>query len=287
MTPYINKAIEALLHFEIILAIVIVIAYIYIKYVPAKYSKKEKGKHGEDAIKMYAWLLLNSKIYKGIHGVILPTSSGSTQIDHIFLSRFGIFVVESKNMKGIIHCDPEADKWHQELNKKYSFKNPLKQNAYHIEHLAKLLNIEESELISIVVFNGIATLRGNVPDNVEQGRSFIGYIESFRKPIYTDTQVDEFVKKIKQARIPKRLARQQQPQPVRQPDKAMPAQKAPAVRQHAKAIPVKNKQAEQTPACHKCQQPMVKRQAKKGKRKGKELWGCSTYPKCRAVINID
>ena len=175
-------------------------------------------------------------------------------------------------MKGIIHCDPKADEWHQELNKKYPFRNPLKQNAYHIKHLAKVLNIEESKLISIVVFTGTATLRGNIPDNVEQGRSFIGHIESFRKRRYTDTQVDEFIKKIKQARIPKRLARRQQPQPVRQPDKAMPK---------------KAKQTEQTPACHKCQQPMVKRQAKKGKRKGKELWGCSTYPKCKATINIE
>ncbi|MGV0005443.1 MAG: NERD domain-containing protein [Candidatus Porifericomitaceae bacterium WSBS_2022_MAG_OTU9] len=239
---------------------------------PTKYSKEEKGKDGEERTKIYAWFILDRKIYKRIHGVILQTPSGSTQIDHIFLSRFGIFVVESKNMKGIIHCDPEADEWHQELNKKYPFRNPLKQNAYHIEHLAKLLNIEESELISIVVFTGTATLRGNIPDNVEQGRSFIGHIESFRKRIYTDTQVDKFVKKIKQARIPKRLARRQQPQPVRQPDKAMPK---------------KAKQTEQTPACPKCKQPMVKRQATKGKRKGKELWGCSTYPKCKATINIE
>jgi hypothetical protein len=41
----------------------------------------------------------------------------------------------------------------------------------------------------------------------------------------------------------------------------------------------------ETPTCPKCAAPMVRRQAKKaGGNTGQEFWGCSTYPKCRGVI---
>ena len=41
------------------------------------------------------------------------------------------------------------------------------------------------------------------------------------------------------------------------------------------------------PLCPKCNEPMVRRSAKKGKASGKEFWGCSAFPKCRGVISID
>lgn len=41
------------------------------------------------------------------------------------------------------------------------------------------------------------------------------------------------------------------------------------------------------PLCPKCNEPMVRRSAKKGKTSGKEFWGCSTFPKCRGVVSID
>jgi len=40
----------------------------------------------------------------------------------------------------------------------------------------------------------------------------------------------------------------------------------------------------ETPSCPKCAAPMVRRQAKAGSNAGQEFWGCSTFPKCRGVI---
>ncbi|MHA2061369.1 MAG: restriction endonuclease [Candidatus Sifarchaeia archaeon] len=40
------------------------------------------------------------------------------------------------------------------------------------------------------------------------------------------------------------------------------------------------------PICPKCGSIMVMRTAKKGRRAGAQFWGCSTYPKCNAIINI-
>ena len=38
--------------------------------------------------------------------------------------------------------------------------------------------------------------------------------------------------------------------------------------------------------CPKCGAPMIRRKATKGKNVGEEFWGCSTFPKCRSIVNI-
>ena len=37
--------------------------------------------------------------------------------------------------------------------------------------------------------------------------------------------------------------------------------------------------------CAKCGASMILRKAKKGNNTGNEFWGCSTFPKCRNIVN--
>ncbi|RCX31294.1 DUF2726 domain-containing protein [Thioalbus denitrificans] len=41
---------------------------------------------------------------------------------------------------------------------------------------------------------------------------------------------------------------------------------------------------EQAPPCPKCGAPMVRRQARSGSNAGRIFWGCSTYPRCRGMV---
>ncbi len=47
------------------------------------------------------------------------------------------------------------------------------------------------------------------------------------------------------------------------------------------------KESEPPPDCPACGKPMVKRMAKSGPGKGKPFWGCSGYPSCKAIKEID
>jgi len=38
--------------------------------------------------------------------------------------------------------------------------------------------------------------------------------------------------------------------------------------------------------CPKCSSPMVRRKAAKGAHAGKDFWGCSNYPKCKAILPV-
>lgn len=63
-------------------------------------SPKNIGKMGEKlvAMKLY-WL---SGEYIVLNDVLLPAKNGTSQVDHIVVSPYGIFVIETKNYKGWI-----------------------------------------------------------------------------------------------------------------------------------------------------------------------------------------
>ncbi len=55
-----------------------------------------KGHIGEALVRLFAHLQLDKHTYPRLHNVTLNTPDGTTQIDHIFLSHYGIFVLETK-----------------------------------------------------------------------------------------------------------------------------------------------------------------------------------------------
>ena len=72
-----------------------------------------KGHVREWIVHLSARLLLPSNRYASFRNVTLPTPDGTTQIDHIFVSQFGVFVVETKNMKGWIFGSERQAQWTQ------------------------------------------------------------------------------------------------------------------------------------------------------------------------------
>lgn len=62
-----------------------------------------KGWVGEMQGTLAAKIRLDSQVYRSINNVTIPTANGTTQIDHVIVSRYGIFVVETKNIKGWIY----------------------------------------------------------------------------------------------------------------------------------------------------------------------------------------
>lgn len=74
-----------------------------------------KGKVGEFLVNASARLFLDKSRYHLIKNVTLPTPDGTTQIDHVLVSEFGVFVVETKNVKGWIFGGPKQRFWTQKI----------------------------------------------------------------------------------------------------------------------------------------------------------------------------
>ena len=70
-----------------------------------------KGQIGELLVRLFAHWQLDKQTYRRLHNVTLNTPDGTTQIDHVFLSPYGIFVLETKNMSGWIFGSEKQAQW--------------------------------------------------------------------------------------------------------------------------------------------------------------------------------
>nr|WP_305906732.1 nuclease-related domain-containing protein [Methylomarinum sp. Ch1-1]MDP4519435.1 nuclease-related domain-containing protein [Methylomarinum sp. Ch1-1] len=74
-----------------------------------------KGVLGELQVNLAARFFLDKNQYKLFKNVTLPTEDGSTQIDHIIVSRYGVFVIETKNIRGWIFGGQNQKTWTQKI----------------------------------------------------------------------------------------------------------------------------------------------------------------------------
>jgi hypothetical protein len=106
--------------------------------------------------------------YHLMNHVTLETDDGTTQIDHILVSRFGVFVIETKDYNGWILGKPADATWTKVLfRQKFKFQNPIFQNYRHICAVRILLDFLPPDAIrSLVVFSGNAEFKTPLPPGV-------------------------------------------------------------------------------------------------------------------------
>lgn len=161
-----------------------------------------KGKFGELLINLSARWFLDKSRYHLIKNVTLPTDDGTTQIDHVLVSEFGVFVVETKNMKGWIFGGPHQRFWTQKIYRSnHKFQNPLHQNYKHVRTLQALLGLDDHQIHSVVVFVGDSTFKTPMPENVTQGLGYIRYIKSQQELVLSPEQVVEVREKVASGRL--------------------------------------------------------------------------------------
>jgi hypothetical protein len=84
--------------------------------------------------------------------------SGYSQIDHVVLTPYGIFAIETKNYQGIIYGGKERKTWL--VNGKFKMMNPFVQNYGHIKALSSLIDEKYHGLfISMVSFTKRCTFK--------------------------------------------------------------------------------------------------------------------------------
>lgn len=110
-----------------------------------------KGHIGELLVRLFAHCQLDNQTYRRLHNVTLNTPDGTTQIDHVLLSPYGIFVLETKNMSGWIFSSEKQAEWTQKFPKRsFRFQNPLRQNYKHLKALEATLPECPHSLITLI-----------------------------------------------------------------------------------------------------------------------------------------
>ncbi len=220
-----------------------------------------KGWLGEKQTQFGMWAKLDGGDYRRFHDILFPTFNGTTQIDHMLISRYGIFVIETKNINGWIFGNERAKQWTQSLyGKKYKFQNPIHQNYRHTKAIAQFLDIDHDQVHSVIFFIGDdVSLKTELPSNVMTS-GLSRYIKSFERRVFSETDITDFVCKIE--RLKERNV---------------------SGREHISNL--KNRYSSST-TCPKCGKSLIKRTARKGDHAGNQFLGCSGFPGCRYTKGI-
>lgn len=196
-----------------------------------------------------------------IHDLLISTGTGTSQIDHLVISRSGIFVIETKNFSGWIHGNEDSEYWTQTIYRaRAQFRNPVKQNWAHVYALKEVLSdFKHITYHPIVVFTGTGELK-----NVYSKTPVIYDDELLRTILDTSgeynltaEQVRQIALRLNEACIQGTHARREH---VR------------SIREHA----LRRREMESRATCPKCGGYLVIRNGRYG-----TFWGCSSYPDCK------
>lgn len=157
-----------------------------------RYKSSFKGSLGEALVTQGTFRLLDPELYRGYSDLYVPRPDGDglTQVDHVVVSPFGVFVIETKNYTGWIYGAEHQAKWTQTFGSggKFSFQNPIWQNRLHLRALAKVLNLPEAKFRPVIFFMGGSAFKTELPGYVID-TSLTAYINDIEEVLLQPEEV--------------------------------------------------------------------------------------------------
>ena len=253
--------------------LIIILIVVFLVYLARRNSPSHKGKKGE--LRVARTLSKLPAEYQVLNDLVFQTNNGTTQIDHVVVSKYGVFAIETKNYRGEIYGDDNRKEWTQIIVTHVTYRrkwwktytyvtknhlyNPVKQSIGHAFRIKEILSMyPHLKIVPVVVFVGDASLGG-----VETRHHVI--FESDLLPVIKDYQTvylkDADVKKV--ANI------------LEQHNVRMSV----SDKQHVKNLRAAERKANDTinrGICPRCGGQLVERKGRYG-----TFYGCSRYPACK------
>lgn len=215
------------------------------------FGKKIIGKAGEHWTKESLSKLPKDK-YVILNDIFIEVNGRTHQIDHVVVSPYGIFSIETKQYNGYITGNKYDKKWIKYAgNKKYFYENPIRQNYGHVKALTELLNIDESKVFNVVCIPSTAKLNIEHDGELTRNYTLVEKIISYNEVIIDN--VNNIVETINKNNITDKSKRKEHIKNIRE-----------------------NIIDNDSNKCPKCGGQLVERNGQYGR-----FYGCSNYPRCR------
>lgn len=261
-------------------------------------NRVEAGIAGEKQVRFE---LENSHIPMYVlHDLFIEDEGLKAQIDYIVITKRNVYIIECKNLYGNIEIDSNGSfiRSYEYKGKKYKegIYSPITQNERHKE-LIKVIGGKNKNVLSRMIFeknfdNDFHTVvvlanpktvlndryaKKEIKEKVIRADQLISYIKSRdalkKEDAYTEKDME---------RSAEFLLNQNKPNPVDYVAKYRELLK----KQNTNEEPAAETAPGDAPICPKCGAPMVLRTATKGDNKGNQFYGCSQFPKCRGIRQI-
>lgn len=122
---------------------------------------------------------------------MLDDKGKRVQFDHLILSKYGIFVVETKNLAGKVSGFPKDKYWVQRVNGRvFKLYNPFRQNYFHDMALRSILNLDTG-IYTIVCFTERSELSNILKNSksIVRPLELIDWIESFQSELFSQKEL--------------------------------------------------------------------------------------------------
>lgn len=247
--------------------------FLFIVYAIWYNSPTQKGKRGEKSISRFLTLLPEE--YTTLNDIVLRTEKGTTQIDHVVVSKYGVFAIETKNYRGDIYGDDDRNEWTQIIvtevtyRKKWwktytyvtknQFYNPVKQSLGHAYRIKEQLKTyPHLKIVPIVVFVGNAELKGvQSKHHVLYAEELLPTIKSYTTSVLRSEDVQEVINILQQNNVRDVVKNKEHVRNIR-------------------TAKYKMDSTINSGVCPKCGGKLIARNGKYG-----SFYGCSNYPSCK------
>ena len=233
-----------------------------------KYSSRAEaiGDYGEKRVSSFL-ADLDCEDYKVYNDLLIRNGNYTTQVDHIVISRYGVFVLETKNVHGKVYGGGNAEFWKQYLPdigyKRYGFtqehqlRNPIWQNDGHIKTLRKLVFGSDVPVYGIIVFPSDTYINVTAEQPVLNMYNVVPFIKQYRDVILSSDQMGFYRRRLLEVISTSESDR----------------------KEHLGNV-YRNKErrdiAVASGKCPRCGGTLVLRTGRYG-----QFYGCSNYPRCR------
>ncbi|QWE20059.1 nuclease-related domain-containing protein [Polynucleobacter sp. AP-Kolm-20A-A1] len=159
---------------------------------------------GEQRVRDALMANLPSRDWHLMNHLTLPRDGGgTTQIDHVLISRRGIFVIETKDYSGWIFCSASQKLWMQITRRgRYQFQNPIQQNYGHLKAIERALDFIEPQFIKgVVVFAGDSEFKKPPPAGVFSLDGLIAYLKTQTADTITENRMQFAVGRLECVRL--------------------------------------------------------------------------------------
>jgi len=196
--------------------------------------------------------------------LIVPDGRGTTEIDEVLVTPAGVFVIEKKDFGAWIFGSENDEYWTAAYvnGERYRFQNPIRQNYRHLKALESFLRIPRPVFSSLVAFSDRSRLMTPMPREVVTF-DYVTFVESQEDIVLSPEEFDTICDGL---------------------SKLEAQSDDPSFDRHVEDL---HERFESTTRCPKCGGNLVQRRSRKPGYERNVFLGCSNYPSCKFIRNLD
>jgi len=165
-------------------------------------SPRFRGDIAETRVRRLLATGLQRNHYTVFNHLLLPTGGGTIVVDHVVVSKAGVFVIESHYARGWVSGTEVQDRWKQKSLLGISrFDNPVHRNRLQVEALQRCTGFPAAAFHPLVVVVGQRGFKQRPPANVLTAGTLLPWIRKQSRQILSPEQADQAIRALHEANL--------------------------------------------------------------------------------------